>query len=156
MQRLCDVCRGVYSNNSSFSAHQHKTGHKQIDSTLGERAEEVELTNDLGQLEDSIRLKNADIAQLNDSIKVKDERIASLEDSIKTQDAEFATLHDEIATLNDENKYLESNEYLKTYLRKLTPEAFDQLGAALFPERATVEDSSKLADEVYPIPRKLS
>ena len=63
MQRLCDVCRGVYSNNSSFSAHQRKTGHKQIDSTVGERAEEVELTNDLDQLQDSLRVKETSIAQ---------------------------------------------------------------------------------------------
>ena len=153
MKRLCDVCRGVYANNSSFSEHQRKTGHKQIASTNGDRTEKVELTKDQGQLQDSLKVKEASIAQLNDSLKTKDELISSLEDSIKTRDAEFGTLHDEIATLNDKNKYLESNEYLKTYLLKLTPEAFDQLGAALFTERATVEDSNKLADEMYQVLR---
>jgi len=57
MQRLCDVCHGVYSNNSSFSAHQRKTGHKQIASTDGERAEKVDSTKDLGQLQDSLKEK---------------------------------------------------------------------------------------------------
>ena len=153
MRRLCDVCHGVYSNNSSFSAHQRKTGHKQIASTESKQTEKVDLNSELGQLQDSLRGKDANIAQLNDSLKTKDDVVASLEDSIKTKDAEFATLHDEIATLNDKNKYLESNEYLKTYLLKLTPEAFDQLGAALFTERATVEDSNKLADEMYQVLR---
>ena len=87
-------------------------------------------------------VKPPEVASLEDSNKLKAE-IASLQDSVKQKDAEFATLHDEIATLNDKNKYLESNEYLKTYLLKLTPEAFDQLGAALFPERATDEDSTQ-------------
>ena len=70
------------------------------------------------------------------------EEIVSLRDSMKTKDAEFVTLHDEIAALNDRNKYLESNEYLKTYFLKLTEEGYDQLGRHLFPDRATVEDST--------------
>ena len=56
MQRLCDVCRGVYSNKSSISAHQRKTGHKQIASTNGDRTEKVESNNDLGQLQDSLKV----------------------------------------------------------------------------------------------------
>jgi predicted nuclease with TOPRIM domain len=98
-------------------------------------------------LEDSGKLK-ADIVTLQDSVKTKDIELAELRDSVRQKDAEFATLHDEIATLNDKNKYLESNEYLKTYLLKLTQEAYDQLGAALFPERATVEDSKSVPETV--------
>ena len=82
-----------------------------------------------------------EVVSLRDSMKTKEALIVSLEDSLKTRDAEFATLHDEIATLNDKNKYLESNEYLSFYLHKLTPEAYDQLGVSLFPERTRFEDS---------------
>jgi len=71
MKRLCDVCRGVYANNSSFSEHQRKTGHKQIASTNGDRTEIVESNDDLGQLQDSLKVKDNSIAQLNDSLKVK-------------------------------------------------------------------------------------
>ena len=88
-------------------------------------------------------VKPPEVASLEDSNKLKAE-IASLQDSVKQKDAEFATLHDEIATLNDKNKYLESNEYLKEQLLKLTEEGFDKLGTELFPERATVEDSGKI------------
>lgn len=143
MQRLCDVCHGIYSNNSSFSAHQRKTGHKQITSTLGERAEEVESTNDLGQLEDSLRLKDASIAQLNDSLKTKDELIASLEDSIETKDAEFATLHDEIAQLSSLEH---EQDIVRHTLKSLNKDAYDAIGQQLGfvgvpkPQPATVED----------------
>jgi hypothetical protein len=106
----------------------------------------------MGDVSDGNTLKQDESTKLEDSVKTKDGEIASLraslEDSIKTKDVEFATLHDEIATLNDKNKYLESNEYLKTYLLKLTQEAYDQLGAALFPERATVEDSKSVPETV--------
>lgn len=102
-------------------------------------------------LEDSGKLK-ADIVILQDSVKTKDIELAEMGDSIRQKDAEFATLHDEIATLNDKNKYLESNEYLKTYLLKLTEEAYDTLGQQLgFVTGAPLEDSLK--DEMYQVLR---
>ena len=70
MQRLCDVCHGVYSNNSSFSAHQRKTGHKQIASVDGQQAKIVESSNDPGQLKDSLKGKDASIIQLEEKTKL--------------------------------------------------------------------------------------
>ena len=145
MKRLCDVCRGVYANNSSFSEHQRKTGHKQIASTNGDRTEIVESNDDLGQLQDSLKVKDNSIAQLNDSLKVKDERMASLEDSIKTKDAEFATLHDEIAQLSSLEH---EQDIVRHTLKSLNKEAYDAIGQQLGfvdvpkPQPATVEDST--------------
>jgi len=142
MRRLCDVCHGVYSNNSSFSAHQRKTGHKQIASTDGEI---VELTDNLVQLQDSLKGKDASIAQLNDSLKTKDDLIATLEDSIKTKDAEFATLHDEIAQLSSLEH---EQDIVRHTLKSLNKEAYDVIGQQLGfvevpkPQPATVEDST--------------
>ena len=120
----CEICGKEVTTNGL-------NGHKRFKHGVAAKPE------DHVSLEDSTKLR-AEVTTLNDSIKAKDSELAALRDE---QQTEFATLHDEIATLNDKNKYLESNEYLKTYLLKLTPEAFDQLGVALFPERATVEDS---------------
>ena len=145
MKRLCDVCHGIYSNNSSFSAHQRKTGHKQIASTDGENAEKLELTGDQGQLEDSLKVKDDSIAQLNDSLKTKGELIALLEDSIKTKDAEFATLHDEIAQLSSLEH---EQDIVRHTLKSLNKEAYDAIGQQLGfvalpkPQPADVEDST--------------
>ena len=145
MKRLCDVCHGVYANNSSFSEHQRKTGHKQIAATDGERTEKVDSTKDLGELQDSLKGKEVNIAQLNDSITVKDELIASLEDSIKTKHAEFATLHDEIAQLSSLEH---EQDIVRHTLKSLNKEAYDAIGQQLGfvdvpkPQPATVADST--------------
>ena len=120
-------CHGVYANNSSFSEHQRKTGHKQIASKGDERTEQVE-ANNTSQSDDLLKGKDASIAQLNDSLKTKDELIASLEDSIKTRDAEFATLHDEVAQLSSLEH---EQDIVRHTLKSLNKEAYDAIGQQL-------------------------
>jgi len=82
MQRLCDVCHGVYANNHSFKEHQRKTGHRQLASNNGERIYTVG--------------GNQNISQFSYSVKGKNDRISSLKDSFEAKDAELGNVHGEL------------------------------------------------------------
>ena len=76
MQRLCDVCHGIYCNNHSFKEHQRKTGHRQVISNT------TRLENANGD--------NRSTRQFSYALKDKNDRISSLRDSIENKDAELA------------------------------------------------------------------
>jgi len=82
MQRLCDVCHGIYCNNHSFKEHQRKTGHRQVISNT------TRLENANGD--------NRSTRQFSYALKGKNDRISSLSDSVENKDAELGNVQNEL------------------------------------------------------------
>ena len=71
---------------------------------------------------------NNDLATLSDSVRTKDADIALLNDSIKQKDAEFEQIKAELA---DAISLEHEQELVRNVFKKLTPEAYVQIGQRL-------------------------
>jgi molecular chaperone GrpE (heat shock protein) len=76
---------------------------------------------------DSNKLNN-DLATLSDSVRTKDADIALLNDSIEQKDAEFEQIKAELA---DAISLEHEQELVRNVFKKLTPEAYEQIGQQL-------------------------
>jgi hypothetical protein len=95
-------------------------------------------------LEDSNKLNN-DLATLSDSIRTKDADIELLNDSIKQKDVEFEQIKAELA---DAISLEHEQELVRNVFKKLTPEAYVQIGQRL--GFLKLEDSGTLQKALSP------
>jgi hypothetical protein len=96
---------------------------------------------------DSNKLNN-DLATLSYSVTTKDADIALLNDSIEQKDAEFEQIKAELA---DAISLEHEQELVRNVFKKLTPEAYEQIGQQLgfLTDKASIEeihDSAPAAD----------
>ena len=120
----CTVCDQVVDiRGMKMHMTKHNVEQTQVQSTVQTPVQTPvqNSTLDLNKL-------NNDLATLSDSVRTKDADIALLNDSIKQKDAEFEQIKAELA---DAISLEHEQELVRNVFKKLTPEAYVQIGQRL-------------------------
>jgi len=125
---ICDQEMDIRGMRMHMTKHNNEQTVKQTSvQTPVQNVQTVEQTDVQNSTIDLNKLNN-DLATLSDSVRTKDADIALLHDSIEQKDAEFEQIKAELA---DAISLEHEQELVRNVFKKLTPEAYVQIGHQL-------------------------
>jgi hypothetical protein len=138
---VCDQEMDIRGMRMHMTKHKNEQTLVQNELTAVQTDEQTAVQTDVQNSTLDLNKLNNDLATLSDSVRTKDADIALLHDSIKQKDAEFEQIKTELA---DAISLEHEQELVRNVFKKLTPEAYVQIGHQL--GFLKLEDSAPAAD----------